>query len=749
MKERLITFSDTVIKYGLLSVAFLTPIFFLPVTTEFYQLNKLVYLIFITLVMTVFWTVKMLAENKVRITKTPVHLPIFLVIIAMLVATIFSQTPVNSLFGNYGRFQPNLTSYIVYALFFYLMSTNLRSKADVKRILEAWVFGVAIAAIFGIFGYFGVFAGVSGLPIWMAIRNFTTVGSPNILSLITALSLPLSLVLVRSNTSYLVITGLFYLSTIFLGGFSQIFILVLSLIVMFFLVPKGSFNVSKYTLPSFVGVLLVVTLLNFVPATKNILRMGVDYPRGIQLDAGTSWVVSTRVLSDSIRTALTGTGPGTFLSDFTRFKPLSFNGTDFWNVRFDLPASEYLLYLAATGLLGLMAYGYLAYRGVKASFAAQKGSVSMFYSASFATVVFASFVSQLFFTTSISTQVLLFISLAGLFVLEKLSDKAYSQSEDVVISLAALREKLGLKRQSGQFEVLPVIFLTTSLLITGVAFYYFGRGYQADYFFRKSLVTNISEGNEIYTLQRKAITLNPYFDNYRRQYARTNMALANAIAQKADPTDQDRADIQQLISQAIREVRVVTERLDPFNPFNWETRAAIYGGLTGVAQNADRWAIDSYNNAILLDPTNPNLRIGIGGIYYAIGDFTRASAHFADAVRLKNDLANAHYNLAAALRQDNNFQSAVTEMEIVLRLVAKDSADYDRASKDLETLKTLLAQSGEERLGPSVEQLESEPSEQQEGLTEPGAEESGIQEGVIDLTEEVEATPSITPTEEE
>ena len=104
------------------------------------------------------------------------------------------------------------------------------------------------------------------------------------------------------------------------------------------------------------------------------------------------------------------------------------------------------------------------------------------------------------------------------------------------------------------------------------------------------------------------------------------------------------------------------------------------------AQGSDNFAIQTYSQAIALDPVNPNLRIGLGGIYYALGRFDEAISAFQLATLAKPDLANAHYNLSAVLREKNEISKAIDEINIVLSLVKKDSNDYKIAQTELENL---------------------------------------------------------------
>jgi glycosyltransferase involved in cell wall biosynthesis len=59
---------------------------------------------------------------------------------------------------------------------------------------------------------------------------------------------------------------------------------------------------------------------------------------------------------------------------------------------------------------------------------------------------------------------------------------------------------------------------------------------------------------------------------------------------------------------------------------------------------------------------------------------------------LKPDLANAYYNLAASYRQKKDPQKAYNAMQNVVQLVYKSSADYTKATQELESLRQEIGQ---------------------------------------------------------
>jgi tetratricopeptide (TPR) repeat protein len=116
---------------------------------------------------------------------------------------------------------------------------------------------------------------------------------------------------------------------------------------------------------------------------------------------------------------------------------------------------------------------------------------------------------------------------------------------------------------------------------------------------------------------------------------------------------------------------------------------------------------------------NPNLRIALGGIYYAAGDYDNAISIFnLVATQVKADFANAHYNLAFALRERGETEAAVRAMETVVDMVSgsmgRDSEDYRVAIQALEEFRNRqldISREGADSLTP--------PEEGQEPVLEP------------------------------
>jgi tetratricopeptide (TPR) repeat protein len=411
----------------------------------------------------------------------------------------------------------------------------------------------------------------------------------------------------------------------------------------------------------FMGVCSVIVALALGISIFNSLPGKLSSPR--LPDFNTSWAVTIDTLKES---PLLGVGPGNYLTAFNRFKPLSYNITDLWNIRFTSARNFYMTAITEAGLLAafsLVLIFLVTYRIVKEKEAKELYSLKNLENGWRISLIVLLVLLALFSTTP-TVLILLFILLA-----------LNSDSKISEVKLATESSKL----PSGLVS-LPIVLLTLTF------FYFGGRALYAERVLKQSVdALNANDGRLTYDLMRKAIEINPYVDRYHASYTQVNLALAQGIAIKEDLTDEERATIAQLIQQAIRESKA-TVTLNTLRAGNWELLARTYQAIMAFAQGADEFTIQSFSQAIALDPTNPNLRIALGGVYYSLGRYDEAIRVFELAVVAKPDLANAHFNLSAAYREKGETQKAIDEINAVIALVDPASQDYQVATTELENL---------------------------------------------------------------
>src|SRR3989344_610407 len=353
-----------------------------------------------------------------------------------------------------------------------------------------------------------------------------------------------------------------------------------------------------------------------------------DKPALLPIETGFQTAFS-EISLDSGRIAqgfLLGSGFGTYAVDFSRWKQASFNQySDLWNLTFFRSSNFALELLATTGVLGICAFIFLLIRVLK--------------------------------EIRVSPQNKMLVSIIALFL----------------ISL-----------------ILPFTIGVIILIIVGIMGFYGTRYVASDLTFQKSLVSAAqNNGSLTYQQQAQAISTFQHRDGFYRVFSQTNLALANTLASQQPAGSAPNQAIQQnivtLIQQSINAARAAVT-VAPQTYLNWQNLSSIYRGLIGFGQNAESFAVATAQQAINLDPNNPQGYITLGGIYYQLGQWDNAQTQFQIAVSLKPDYANSYYNLGHALEQKKDFQNSLAQYQAVRSLVSNDKASLDQIDKEIAAL---------------------------------------------------------------
>ncbi len=599
---------DSLEKYILYIVVLLVPLFVLPSFTDLYTLPKLVVLIVgITLVL-IIKCVRLLVLKKIEFSSSSFDIPLLVITIGYTLSSIFTTANKMEAF-----FMPGNASILIgsLALYFLLNNLNLSEKNTLKVFLFA---SALVASLVSILSASGLFSKIYFITSYFQGGKVNLMGGslPQIIFLIGVLPLIVELIINSRD----------FAKKVFLATGSVVVLLA-----------------------------LILSIVNVLPGK----------PEAIELP---SFQTSFSVLLDTVKESpLLGSGAGNYLSAFNRFRPISYNSTPLWQMRFSTANNFYFTVITETGLIGLVGIVLLFISVLGIVKKLRVSSVQVFKEGHIISLV-SLLLLLVFFPANITVVVLLF----------------------VVISLSANTRKNEFTVPS-TLAALP--YLVSAPVIGAIAaLYFFGfQALAAENMFLNSLVSlNKGDAKATYDQMRQAINMSPYVDRYHAAYAQTNIAIAQSLAQKKDLSDSDRQTVATLIQQAIREGKNVVI-LNPTRSGSWELLARIYQSIIPFAQGSDKFAIQTYSQAISLDPINPNLRISAGGVLYSLGLYDTAIDTFKLAVAAKPDFPNSHYNLSAAYREKKEYDNAIAEMEAVLSLVKKDSNDYKTAQAELEALK--------------------------------------------------------------
>ena len=639
MKTSLADISKSFSNFCLSLAIVVTPLFFLPLTTDFFSFNKQVFFILLTSLSLISWLVYTITTKTVRLTLSPMLLPFTLLAAAAIVSTITNSS------GSVEVWLGRTSLYIALTVFYLLTTTLFQSARQVRRLINGLIIAASLAAGLGILSITGLWE-TTNLPAYLIVKSFTPLGSPLALVSFLVAILPPTLMLAFKTRSGP--NKLFY----FLGSG-----LIISAVIL----------VGFQLLP---GQTYAATLLPKLA----------------------SWSIAIDTFKSSL---LFGSGPASFIQQFTKFKPLSLNRTPLWANVFTVSGNEVFQIITTLGIAGMIAFAMIIISWVKLSKRNPGTRITATQLAIYASIV-TILITSLLIPFTVTTWIVLTSLLALTISLNKM--KNLTKIKDVVVTINAItiieptQPTVLPSQQTNLDNLLPWMLALPTIVGLIFTASFFSRAYAADYYLKQSLdAANQNRGSDTYNLQIKAIQKMPNLDRYHLVYSNTNLALANSLASQGDLTDQDQQTIAQLVQQAIREARTATQ-LNPQKSNNWHNLANIYRNLVNFADGADQFAIAAYIRAIQLDPTNPGLRIELGGLFYSLQRYEEAIDRFKEAVQLKPDLPNAHYNLSAAYQKTGKILEAYQSMQQVVALVPADSQDAQKAQQELDDLKNKLPQ---------------------------------------------------------
>ena len=612
---------DTLEKYILLLTVFLIPIVFLPIFPNPFDTTKIALLAAGISLALVVKAVKTVIKGSLEISTGNFDIPVVLVALAYLLSAIIKTPNKMDAF-----FLPGTATLVLGGALLYFLINSSGAK-DKKALVFTLFLSSTVSALFSLFAFSGILTKVAVLPSYMKEANFTVLGGILPAIVFFGLTVILGIGLILSEKEVVKKIFAMLASVIILLG------LVVSVIAI---MPNKS---TSFNLPPFQS----------------------------------SWVVAIETLKES---PIFGVGAGNYLSAFNRFRPVSYNSGSLWELRFTTASDFPLTALTEAGLLGLAAIVILFFavgKLIAKNVREMANKKINFAEASYLLILTLTFVSLILLPVNLILMIMVFV------LLSLNADVRGSKVNLMTFTPSATGAMSGSR-------ILPVIIAVPVIVAVGVFFFFGGRAIMAEYKFNQGLVAlTKNDGKGTYDLIREAISLNPYVDRYHATYAQVNLALARALAQNKDLTDNDKNTITQLIQQAIREGKA-TVTLNRERSGNWELLARIYQSIMPFAEGADQFAIQTYAQAVTLDPINPNLRLALGGVYYALGRFDDAIQVFQLAVLAKPDLANAHYNLGLALKEKGETDQAIAQMNAVLSLVVKDSQDYQIVKTELDNL---------------------------------------------------------------
>jgi tetratricopeptide (TPR) repeat protein len=607
-----------------------------------------------------------------------------------------------SFWGDFSILSNSFFSFFFYILFYFLVLNNVDSIKKVSRLLIT----LSISAVVSV-AYFAI--QVFNILPWknLPIPRWTlTSDLPSHFGyfLVVALIALFSVVMTKTYKFFTLKNILGILGTlVILGGLVMLgfkSVWLVTAISIFLLLVFSLSRIEEVYVPwvSISFGVLIVSILFILLGTPRVFTA--ELPTEVALSPGVSWKVSTSALSENLKSFLFGSGPSTFVYDFSAHRPEIFNSNFAWSLRFSKPYCSAMDLLANTGLLGMIAWVAFILVAIGTFFVTwfirnlrlkkktlekisdfmhlteETGDTYAHTVFSGMTTVWLTLLVSFFLITFTTVHWVMFFLFLALAVLVG-TDFASDSKQKWELSL----------KTSPQYTLVAsfVYILIFALIIVLVIF--LGRFYAAEVY-KGSAVKYTSVGNHTKAAAAmfRAATLNPSYSKYYLDLASAYIGMATVESQRPQPNQQTIAN---LVASAVNQAREAT-RLAPNDAAGWDFLASMYATARPLSQNANDFVIAALQKAIELEKTNPRLYLELGRAKVLQKDLKGSREALEKAIALKSNYVLGYSVLSQLDEVEGRSNEAIEHMSVAAALSPNDPTllynlgrlYYNRAQQD-------------------------------------------------------------------
>ena len=638
-------------------IALLAPLWFLPITDNPVDGNKMFFVSLLTLIGFVAWlgiTVHMGAL------KIPRFVPLYALgvwIMVYLLAALFSVSPETSLWGSSPA---SFFHVLIGGILACLVSIALNTKDAIRKAHNLILVSAGVVSLFLIVQ---TLMGIDVFPWDFAkIRTFNPVGSWNTVGIFLGFILvslfPFLAEGVQTSRSKRLLFIILSL-VVFVGAVTVNYRMVwlgVAIVSVVYLAYTYSHARGQARTQYVMGPLLFlfVSIVLFLSQDiVSVFNVSLNPPLDVTPSVSSSWRVAEQVFKER---PLLGVGPNEFGYAWDRFKDPEVNTTIYWRLRFATASSFVTTLLTTTGLLGILAFflfvGSLVWSGLLLLGKLQLDNQEHQYiSALFFGLLFL-ISSWFFYPLTAVTAVLVFLVL-GLFVAEMGSAGLVPYRAFVIRGDSPKGFLIAL------ITVFLMVVCVVGLYIRSrkqVAAIEYGRGVEA-------LVLRNSV-NEAENFFQRAVILDDSRDVYYNAITQTSSIKLQRVLENTtnQSPEEVRNSFQIALSSAIASAQTATE-VNPGNVASWRLLGQVYEMVIPYVGGAADAAVGAYTEAIAVAPTDPLLRDDAARVYMVLGDYVKAREALEEAIRLKSDYAAAHFRLAQIAILKGNVEDAISNTE--------------------------------------------------------------------------------------
>ncbi len=647
------------------ALVLLVPVMSLPWTVSPLEVNKQALFYGLSMLIILAWLGQSLLARSIEVGMTKIWWPLVAFLLFIGISTGLSHESYLSIFGNTNQ---EYTSAITMVLMLGLAFVAAQSF-DASSMRRLSMFGLISSSIVG------VSALLSYVNITIGPLPSNLIGTPNALAiyLLAMAILGGGYIIVGVFSSKAERTCIIVTSVITTIS-SAIVLLAIDYSLLWIVVLIGSIGLfalsachsSLLTKPiRFVMPMILLVCSLFFLVLPTVIPN--PFPLEVSLNSASSLQIVKQTLENG--SWAFGTGPGTFVVDFTQYRSADLNQTAFWDTRFDRASSGLLTTLPTMGIFATIAL-------LIGLFMVTMGSIRTFYrSSNFESLpIVASsiviIVAWFCYPQNFVLTMMLWLSIGLLVAIitnSRLKHFTFDQSP-----------RAGFVAAFG--FVLCAVFLFT------VGFATVAR-YRSEVAFAQALAFDKQGGkiDDIIKSLDEAASMNKWSDVAYRNLASALLSKVSIVVQDKNANPDT---VRNLIGAAIN-ASVQATNLGPTNVTNWELRGDVYRSVSSMIPDAASFSIASYQRAIELAPNNPRYFVSLARGYLAEADqltpivkgddkdqsakatelqvtaLQNANDALLKAITFKSDYADARYYLASVQERQNKLADAVASMELV------------------------------------------------------------------------------------
>jgi tetratricopeptide (TPR) repeat protein len=668
--------ADKVVEWCLFAVAALLPIFIMPTDWAIVTQAKVMLLGTFLIIGLLAFVVARFMEGTLTLPKNLLFLTVAVLPIAYTLSAILAGFNIASFVGGSAEQDTVVIVVMFYTLFALTASTLMSITSARTGVMRAFILGAAALIIFQLIRLFMPALSLGGA---LAGSASSVVGGWHDLGIMAAfivvfaaafISTPIAQGFWKWLTAIVGVASfvlLFVVNTIdvwyTLAGISALFVIYELYVGRFHeSIPVGAILRGA-------GVWIAIAIISLISGIWSPVIYS-HMPASLQIaqvEVRPSWqgtfAIGEKVLSGK-SDLIFGSGPNTFIKDWSLFKPAGVNATVFWNADFTRGVGIIPTAFVTVGILGIIAW-LLPCLGILWSISKLLRSRMPYasplraYLAGIVACVIFLFAFIVMYVPGVVVVSLAFLFLGMLVAAESASTSAHIRLPVRGFSVTSL---------TGAVAMVLVVVILGGAAGTGLA------ATLSDLV----LAHSVSQYRVTNDLQKagagvqQALTIFPQNDNAQRAAVELGLLKLSQLVAANKTDDAAKKELQTTLSETIQH-GLDAVSINGGDYQNWLALAGLYQNLAGVGvQGAFENAKNAYQKAIAQNPTNPLIYVQVAQLEMAQNALNDAFTNLDKAILLKPDFPAAYYFRSQIEASQNDFVNAAKDAGQAAQLVPTD-----------------------------------------------------------------------------